>query len=75
LHRFRLIGVDNCGVAKGFRLVDRDQRFLLPVDMADWLPVEHQVWLVLDVVDQLDLGVLTGRHPRCASPPIVEAGS
>jgi transposase len=49
-------------MAKGFRPVDRDQRFLLPVDMTEWLPVDHQVWLVLDVVGQLDLAVLTGRY-------------
>jgi transposase len=50
-------------MARGFRPVDRDQRFLLPVDMAEWLPAEHQVWLVLDVVERLDLSGLTGRHP------------
>src|SRR4051794_6886718 len=51
-------------MAKGFRPVDRDQRFLLPVDMADWLPAEHQVWLVLEVVDGWARGGLVGRHPR-----------
>jgi transposase len=64
LRWFGLISADNWWVAKGFRPVDREQRFLLPVDMTEWLPAEHQVWLVLDVVDQLDLSVLTGRHPR-----------
>lgn len=49
-------------MAKRFRPVDRDQRFLLPVDMVDWLPADHQVWLVLDVVGQLDLRALTGRY-------------
>jgi transposase len=49
-------------MAKGFRPVERDQRFLLPVDMTEWLPADHQVWLVLDVVAQLDLAVLTGRY-------------
>ncbi|BCB82402.1 hypothetical protein GCM10022251_48200 [Phytohabitans flavus] len=32
--------------------------------MVEWLPVDHQVWLVLDVVDQLDLAVLTGWYAR-----------
>lgn len=32
----------------------RDQVFLLPPDMADWLPDKHLVWFILDVVDQLD---------------------
>jgi len=49
-------------MARGFRPVDRAQQFLLPVDLADWLPVDHQVWLILDVVEQLDLRVLTGRY-------------
>jgi transposase len=49
-------------MAKRFRAVDRDQRFLLPVDMVDWLPADHQVWLVLDVVGHLDLRALTGRY-------------
>jgi transposase len=49
-------------MAKRFRAVDRDQQFLLPVDMRDWLPDEHQVWLVLDVVEQLDLSVLRSRY-------------
>jgi transposase len=34
---------------------DRDQLFLLPPDLRDWLPTEHLAWFVLDVVDQLDL--------------------
>jgi hypothetical protein len=34
----------------------RDQAFLLPPDLRDWLPAGHLAWFVLDVVDQLDLG-------------------
>ena len=34
----------------------RDQAFLLPPDMRDWLPADHLAWFVRDVVDQLDLG-------------------
>src|SRR6266540_2171713 len=34
---------------------DRDQPFLLPPDLRDWLPQEHLAWFILDVVDQLDL--------------------
>ncbi|MFI5627771.1 transposase [Nocardioides sp. NPDC051685] len=32
----------------------RDQEFLLPPNMAEWLPEDHLVWFVLDVVDRLD---------------------
>jgi hypothetical protein len=37
-------------MAKGYRPVLRDQPFLLPVDMREWLPADHLVWFVLDVV-------------------------
>jgi transposase len=33
----------------------RDQPFLLPPDLRDWLPEGHLAWFILDVVDQLDL--------------------
>ena len=41
-------------MARDYRPVIRDQEFLLPPNMADWLPEDHLVWFVLDVVDQLD---------------------
>ena len=34
---------------------DRDQPFLLPPDLRDWLPADQLAWSVADVVDQLDL--------------------
>src|SRR5258708_35022504 len=37
-------------MAKGYRPVARDQQFLLPPDMREWLPGEHPVWLVIDAV-------------------------
>jgi transposase len=43
-------------MAYNFRACDRDQAFLLPPDLRDWLPSDHLAWFVLDVVDQLDLG-------------------
>jgi transposase len=41
-------------MAKGYIPVDRDQQFLLPPDMRDWLAKDHFVWWLLDVVDRLD---------------------
>jgi transposase len=38
-------------VAKGYRPVDRDQLFLLPPSMRDWLPPGHPVWLVIAAVE------------------------
>lgn len=41
-------------VALGYRPVDRDQQFLLPPDLRDWLPQEHLAWFVLRVVEEMD---------------------
>ena len=37
-------------MAKGYRPVRRDQPFLLPPDMREWLPAAHPVWLVITAV-------------------------
>jgi transposase len=42
-------------MAYNFLRGDRDQPFLLPPDLRDWLPADHLAWFVLDVVDQLNL--------------------
>jgi hypothetical protein len=39
-------------MAYNFRRCDRDQPFLLPPDLHDWLPEGHLAWFILDVVDQ-----------------------
>jgi transposase len=41
---------------------DRDQPFLLPVDLRDWLPEGHLAWFILDVVDQVDLTAFYRAH-------------
>lgn len=38
-------------MAKGYRPVRREQPFLLPPDMQEWLPGDHPVWLVIRVVE------------------------
>ena len=38
-------------MAKGYRPVNRDQQFLLPPDMREWLPTTHPVWTVIEIVD------------------------
>jgi transposase len=45
------------GFAGGVNFIagDRDQVFLLPPDVRDWLPADHLAWFVIDVVDELDL--------------------
>jgi transposase len=61
-------------VARDYRPVDRDQQFLLPVDMREWLPPGHLVWMVLDTVAVLDLSRLhatrqLGGVGRCGYHP------
>jgi len=49
-------------MAKAYRPVVRDQVFLLPPDMRDWLPDDHPVWLVIEAVRQLDTSVFHARR-------------
>jgi transposase len=41
-------------MAKGYRPVDRDQAFLFPPDMREWLPPDHPVHLVIAAVERMD---------------------
>ena len=41
-------------MARTYRPVDRDQEFLLPPVMTDWLPDDHLVWFVIEAVKRLD---------------------
>jgi transposase len=49
-------------MAKGYRRVDRDQPFLLPPDMREWLPASHPVWLVIEAVRLLDTSAFHARR-------------
>ena len=44
---------------KTYRPYDRDQLVLLPPALQDWLPEEHLVYFLADLVDQLDLAAIT----------------
>jgi transposase len=41
-------------MAKRYRPVQRDQGFLFPPDMREWLPDGHPVWLVIAAVERMD---------------------
>ena len=43
------------GMAVNVRGVDREQLYLMPPSVTDWLPEDHLAWFVLDVVAELDL--------------------
>lgn len=49
-------------MARNFVRADRDQPFLMPPDMRDWLPDDDLVWVVLDAVGQCDLSGFTGAY-------------
>src|SRR3984893_4722567 len=49
-------------MAKGYRPVDRDQPFLLPPDMRQWLPAEHVAHLVIEAVRRLDSSAFHARR-------------
>lgn len=51
-------------MALSYLPVDRDQQFLMPPDMREWLPAGHLVWFVLAVVGRLDTAALHARHPN-----------
>ncbi len=42
-------------MSKGYRLYLPEQDLLLTSRLLDWLPEDHLVYFVSDVVDQLDL--------------------
>jgi transposase len=44
---------------KRYREWDPRQNLLLPPSLMDWLPKDHAVYFVLDVVEQLDLSAIT----------------
>jgi transposase len=49
-------------VSYNFRPVERDQQYLLPPSLRDWLPEDDLAWVVLDAVDQVDLGAIYARY-------------
>ena len=49
-------------MAKGYRPVVRDQQFLLPPDMREWLPASDPVWLLIDLVEGMDTSAFHGER-------------
>lgn len=48
-------------MARTYRLVDRQQEFLLPPNMVDWLDEDHLVWFVIEAVNRMDTGAFHRR--------------
>ena len=53
---------DHSRMAQNFIGCDRDQSFLLPPDVRDWLPEGHLAWFVLDAVAGMDLREFYGAY-------------
>jgi transposase len=51
-----------CGMGAKFIGVDREQVFLMPPSVRDWVPEGHLVWTVLDAVGELDLSTFYGAY-------------
>src|SRR4051794_1145682 len=50
---------------------DRDQSFLMPPDLRDWLPEDHFAWFVLEAVEAMDLAQFYAGYRddgRCRPP-------
>jgi transposase len=58
-------------VAKGYRPVLRDQPFLFPPDMREWLESAHPVWTVMEIVQRLDTSAF---HQRRRTGGVGRAG-
>ena len=49
-------------MAQNFVGADRDQVFLLPPSLRDWLPRDHLAWWVIDAVAEMDLSTFYARY-------------
>jgi transposase len=58
--------VGGAGATRGYLSPQRDQVFLLPVCMREWVDEDHLAWFVIDVVGELDTSAL---HRRPGGAP------
>jgi hypothetical protein len=70
------LGVDQFGMAQDFIAVDRDQAFLMPPLLREWLLENHLAWCVLDAVAEMDLSAfLSSLSGRWVGSAGVRAGN
>src|SRR5215216_6140917 len=58
-------------MAQRFIACDREQSFLMPPDVREWLPERHLAWFVIDAVGEMDLEPFYAAHRvdgRCRPP-------
>jgi len=61
-------------MAQNFIECRREQGFLLPADVREWLPADHLAWFVIDAVAEMDLSAFYAAyradgHGRAAYEP------
>ena len=49
-------------MSQNFIACDREQAWLLPPSLREWLPGEHLAWFVLDAVEQMDLAAFVAAY-------------
>jgi transposase len=49
------VGEDDSAVAQNFIGCDREQAFLLPPSLREWLAEDHLAWFVIEAVEEMDL--------------------
>src|ERR671926_1296591 len=58
-------------MAQRFVACDREQSFLMPPDVREWLPADHLAWFVIDAVGEMDLDAFYAAYRvdgRCRPP-------
>jgi transposase len=65
-------GVGSAGPSRGYVCPAREQLFLMPVSMRDWLEEGHLAFFVLEVVGELDTSPLHLRPGGCPGRPPYE---
>lgn len=63
------LGLEGSVMARRFKEPERDQLYLLPPSVRDWLPEDHEVWFYLDAMDELDLSPIYKAYADLGQPP------
>jgi transposase len=63
-------------MTQNFLDCDREQAFLMPPSLRDWLPEDHLAWFVIQTVGGLDLSAFylayrADGHGRAAYDPVM----
>src|SRR5215213_6422352 len=72
--RFRPFAGGDWRMPQNFLEGRREQGFLLPPDVREWLPADHLAWFVIDAVAEMELSAFYGAyradgHGRAAYEP------